>query len=435
MTLAAPLLAAAIAGGLVAPRADDPSQHSAAVLAQRLRTEAVVLQAAEVHTGDGNVFKPGVVVLLDGKVVAAGQAPPLPAGSRVVDCGKATITPGLVDAACQLGVDDVQGYAEESSEVIPQLDAAESVDYFSRDFERLADEGVTTVYVTGSAASVISCKGAAVKTGGPIAARKLAAKACVKGTIGPEASYRGGGNGPPNRFNPPSFHNRRPTTRMGAAWVFRTAFFDARAFQEKGATSEDPAAMKALLDVLDGKVALRMQARESLDFRSAARLCDEVGVKNFTIEYGIEAAKNLDLLESRKIPVIFGPVRPTDSRVAMQTFEDATPALTTPKLLAEHGVLFCLTASDGIGEGGLARQAGLAIRYGLDREKALKAVSGDAAAMLGLESRVGRLAEGLDADLVVWNGAPFDDASKPILVLIDGQPVFDPEHRFRKENS
>jgi len=62
-------------------------------------------------------------------------------------------------------------------------------------------------------------------------------------------------------------------------------------------------------------------------------------------------------------------------------------------------------------------------------------VTADAATMLGLEKRVGRLAEGLDADLVLWNGPPLDDASRPVLVLIQGRPVFDAERRFAKENS
>jgi imidazolonepropionase-like amidohydrolase len=55
--------------------------------------------------------------------------------------------------------------------------------------------------------------------------------------------------------------------------------------------------------------------------------------------------------------------------------------------------------------------------------------------MLGLEKRIGRVAEGLDADLVLWNGAPFDDTSRPVLVLINGQVVLDADGRLRKENS
>ncbi len=419
----APLLACAVAAG------DSPSYET------RLKTESVVLQAAEVHTGDGAVYKPGVVILLDGKVVAAGPAPPVPAGSRVIDCGSGVLTPGLVDAACQLGTFQRFGYAEGGSEVIPQLDAADAIDFYSKEFEQLAREGVTTVYVTGEAASVISCKGAAVKTAGPIAERRLAARPCVKGTLGPECSGRGAFNFPPNRFGPPTILQRRPTTRMGSAWVFRKAFLDALAAKDGKLgvdAEEEPAALAALQDVLKGATALRMQAREALDIRSAARLCDEFGLQ-FTLEYAVEVGRCLDLVTARKIPVIFGPVRLEDSTAT--GFEDGTPAWETPKRLAESGVAFCLTACDGLGDGGLARQTGMAIRHGLEPARALRAVTADAAALLGLEKQVGRIAEGLDADLVLWNGAPFDDASRPVLVLVRGRPVLDLDHRFGKENS
>jgi len=77
-------------------------------------------------------------------------------------------------------------------------------------------DGVTTIYVTGEAASVISSRGAAVKTGGPLPGRKLAATPCVKVTLGLESSYRGSANGSPFRFGDLTFNARRPTTRMGS---------------------------------------------------------------------------------------------------------------------------------------------------------------------------------------------------------------------------
>ncbi|MBL8843211.1 MAG: amidohydrolase family protein [Planctomycetes bacterium] len=403
--------------------------------AQKLRADALVLQAAEVHVGDGTVFKPGLVILLDGKVVAAGQSLPLPAGANVIDCGNAVITPGLVDAACQLGTSALFGSAEQGSEVIPQLDMWDALDLYSKDFERLVADGVTTVFITGEASSVISAKGTAVKTGGPIGERRVAVKPIVKATLGPESSQRGAGNRSPSRFGGVNYTARRPTTRMGSAWVFRKAFHDAIAFRDAGKPSNDglePDAMRALADVLAGKTALRMQVREALDFYTSVKLADEFGL-SFTYEYATEAAQCIDLLVARKLPVIFGPVRTTDS--TFEQFEAAQPALDTARLLAEKGVPFCLTASDASGEGGLPRQAGVAIRNGLDRARALRAVTSDPAAMVGLEGRVGRLAPGLDADLVVWNGMPFDDTAKPVLVLIHGRPVLDLQGKFRKENS
>jgi imidazolonepropionase-like amidohydrolase len=270
-----------------------------------------------------------------------------------------------------------------------------------------------------------------VKTGGPIAERKLAATPAVKVTLSGESSRRGTFNSPPFRGGDVTFNARRPTTRMGSVWVFREAFHDAIKWKESGKTTADPVEMRALLDVMEGKVKLRFQAREAIDIRSAQRDCDEFGL-SFVLEYGNEAGECLDLITSHKIPVIFGPARDGDSQVT--SFDSPVTAWKTPKLLAEQGVVFCLTAADASGDGGLGRQAGFAIRNGLDRARALRAVTGDAAAILGLDKKIGRLAEGFDADLVVWNGEPFDDTSRPVLVLINGKPVLDLEGRFAKEN-
>lgn len=420
----APLL---LRAALAAAAGDAPTAAAAAPAA----SESIVLQGAEVDVGDGNVFKPGTVVVTDGRIVAVGPTPPLPSGAKVVDCGKLVLTAGLVDAASQLGTFRFEAFAEQASEVIPQLDAADAIDYFSKDFEQLVRDGVTTIYVTGEASSVISCRGAAVKTGGPLPGRKLAATPCVKVTLGPESSYRGGQNQPPFRFGDLTMYARRPTTRMGSMWVFREAFHDALRFKQTGKSDGDPAAMKALLDVMDGKVKLRFQAREAADVRSAQRACDEFGL-TFAIEYGNEVGECMDLVAAKKIPVIFGPARYGDSRTGR--YEAPLTAWRTPKLLAEQGVPFCLTASDGAGDSGLARQAGFAIKNGLDRARALRAVTADAAVMLGLDKKIGRVAEGLDADLVLWNGPPFDDTSRPVLVLINGHPVLDADGRLRKEN-
>ncbi|HKB16902.1 MAG TPA: amidohydrolase family protein, partial [Planctomycetota bacterium] len=71
----------------------------------------------------------------------------------------------------------------------------------------------------------------------------------------------------------------------------------------------------------------------------------------------------------------------------------------------------------------LPAQALFAMRYGLPFDAALRAVTLDAARILGVESRVGSIEEGKDADLVLWEAAPF--ASRPLAVLIDGRLVYD----------
>lgn len=105
----------------------------------------------------------------------------------------------------------------------------------------------------------------------------------------------------------------------------------------------------------------------------------------------------------------------------------STPALAP--LLAQAGVPTVLGAAEAYdfthAEAGAIQQARTAVRWGLTPADALAMVTSRPAAMLGLDNRVGRLAPGLDGDLVLWSGDPLDTASRPLLVVVDGQIVFD----------
>ena len=63
------------------------------------------------------------------------------------------------------------------------------------------------------------------------------------------------------------------------------------------------------------------------------------------------------------------------------------------------------------------------MRAGLDEEEALAAITVNAARILGVGDRLGSLAPGRDADLVVMDGHPFQWDSKVVHVLIDGREV------------
>src|SRR5262249_38297946 len=131
------MIALAFAFALPMPQATPATPAAAPTNDARLKTDSIVLNAAEVDVGDGTVFKPGTVVILDGKIVAVGGTPPIPSGSHVVDLGGLVLTAGLVDAASQLGTQSLSGYSEQSSEVAPQYDAADAIDYYSKDFDEL----------------------------------------------------------------------------------------------------------------------------------------------------------------------------------------------------------------------------------------------------------------------------------------------------------
>jgi imidazolonepropionase-like amidohydrolase len=92
--------------------------------------------------------------------------------------------------------------------------------------------------------------------------------------------------------------------------------------------------------------------------------------------------------------------------------------------LNEAGVPLALSAHSGFGSGNtLAEQAAYARRGGLSFDAALAAVTSIPATLLGVSDRVGTLAEGLDADLVLWNGTPFELTTRPVGVVLNGAPL------------
>lgn len=65
--------------------------------------KTIVLKAARMYDGKGDALvKPGVVVVADGKITAAGPTASVPAGAEVIDLGDATLLPGFIDAHTHL---------------------------------------------------------------------------------------------------------------------------------------------------------------------------------------------------------------------------------------------------------------------------------------------------------------------------------------------
>ncbi len=71
--------------------------------AQKAASKTTVLKAARLFDGKSSaVVKPGIVVVTDGKIVAAGTNATIPAGAEVLDLGDATLMPGFIDAHTHL---------------------------------------------------------------------------------------------------------------------------------------------------------------------------------------------------------------------------------------------------------------------------------------------------------------------------------------------
>ena len=65
------------------------------------------------------------------------------------------------------------------------------------------------------------------------------------------------------------------------------------------------------------------------------------------------------------------------------------------------------------------------LREGMPEEEALKAITINAAEIVGISDRVGSLEVGKDADIAIFCGHPFDLKSKVITTIINGKIVYE----------
>ena len=90
-------------------------------------------------------------------------------------------------------------------------------------------------------------------------------------------------------------------------------------------------------------------------------------------------------------------------------------------------MVVCLSAHGSTSNASnLSRQAGFAMRGGLGLNEALASVTIHPARILGIDDRVGSVASGMDADLVLWSGTPFESTSRVVGVMVSGELVLDP---------
>jgi imidazolonepropionase-like amidohydrolase len=212
---------------------------------------------------------------------------------------------------------------------------------------------------------------------------------------------------------------KTPATRMANAAILREALTRAQNYLNKKEPPERDLKMEALARVLRREIPLRVHAHRADDIMTALRIAGEFGVE-LVIEHCTEGHLVARQLAEKNIPVVIGPVITNRAKVEMQGL-----TLATARTLAEAGVRFAImTDHPVVPIQYLAASAALVVRGGLSVDHALRAVTIDAARVLGLDKRLGSIETGKDADIVVLNGHPLDIISRVEHVFINGKKVF-----------
>ncbi|GAB3993465.1 hypothetical protein GCM10029992_05160 [Glycomyces albus] len=170
--------------------------------------------------------------------------------------------------------------------------------------------------------------------------------------------------------------------------------------------------------MLNREIPWRQHCHRADDIATALRVAEEFGY-DLVLDHGTEAHLLADLIAERGVPVLFGPLLCSRSKVETVNRRPENAAK-----LAAAGVTLAITTDHPVVPiEHLIVQAMLCVKEGLDPEIALRAVTIDPARVLGVDDRIGSLEPGKDADFCVWSGDPLDFYSKVERAYIDGAPV------------
>ncbi|MDI6808730.1 MAG: amidohydrolase family protein [Candidatus Eisenbacteria bacterium] len=388
---------------------------------------SLVIKAGTVMTMTNGAISRAAVIIKDGKIVstASWDSVKAPPDAKVFEFPDGTLMPGMIDAHCYIGlvglstVPSIVDLDESTDPITPSLRAEDGINPADKSFEDARKGGVTSAFICPGDDNVVGGQGAFLKLNGNIVDKML-----VKSSCGMQASI---GERPKGIY---SKKGRKPSTRMGEASVLRDALLRAQAyvarmknFQEKKLDrefrdSEKDMEMESLRGVLSGEMPLVVDCHRASDIATAMRLASELNLK-LILSRATEAHLIADEIAARKIPVIVGPVR-----TAPSSMEKLNASLKNAAILNQKGVKIAFQTGSSHSVESLPIEAAFAVANGLDRNAALRALTIDAAEILGVQSRVGSIEPGKDADLVVFDGDPLALKTRAKLVIIGGEIAY-----------
>ncbi|MFC0672930.1 amidohydrolase [Brachybacterium hainanense] len=368
---------------------------------------------AHVHPVSSPAFE-GTVLLQDGRILALGADVALPAGAEVVDAGGGWVLPGFVDAHVHLGVhEEGEGWAgndtnEMTDPVMAAARAIDAINPMDTGFDDALSGGVTAVNVNPGSGNPIGGLAVALRTHGRIVDDMvLRSPSGLKAALGENPKRVHGDKG------------RTPSTRLGVALSIRAALTRARAWMQKAEADREPDLVSdALARVLAREIPWRQHSHRADDIATALRIAEEFDL-DLVLDHGTESYLIADRIARRGVPVLYGPLIVSRSKVETRA---RTPR--APGILDRAGVdVSIITDHPVVPIQFLVHQAALAVKEGMEPDAALRAITLNPARVLGLADRIGSLEEGKDADLVLWEGDPFDVRNRALRVWIAGREV------------
>ena len=389
------------------------------------------VRGAKVYPISGPPIERGVLIVANGKIVAVGEEGKIkiPRGATVEDATGKVVMPGIVDSHSHIGIianpmaEDSGDANESTGPIQPGLRALDAIDPADPNIRMATAGGVTTANIMPGSGNVMGGQTAYVKLRGNTIEQML-----IPGTIG--------GMKMANGTNPKGYGSRgqAPMTRMEEAALARGIYEKAQQYKihwdaynkavaagDKTAKAPDPdPGLDAVVQILEGKRIVHNHTHRADDVMTVLRLADEFHYR-VVVHHGTESCLVANELARRHVGVSYTMIDAPGGKP-----ETINVNMSCPAQLEKAGVKVAFNTDDPITNSRLLlRSAALAVRGGMSEDAALKGLTIYPAEMLDLQSRVGSLSPGKDADFVVLSGAPFSVYTHVLQTWIEGQKVFD----------
>jgi imidazolonepropionase-like amidohydrolase len=384
-----------------------------------LGAQTIAITGGKVYPVSGPPIENGTVLIRDGKIVAVGGNVTVPQGAQRVDASGKWVTPGLVNSATSLGLVEV-GFGADANEsrarTDDQIAAAfkswEGINPHSVYLRPASEDGITTA-VTLPSGGLIAGQAALIDvlTGSTQAGMLVKAPVAMFGQLGNDQAAGAGA--------------RAQVVGKMRRLLDDTKYYAAhRSDFNRGASRElsaDRADLEAMIPVVEGRLPLIISADRASDIRTALDIAKEYGLK-IIIGGGSEAWMLADDLAAAKVPVLTGAMNNIP-----YSFSQLGSRQDNAAILRKAGVEVGLIGNAGGGDEVLFNvrnvryEAGNAVGYGMSWNDALRAITLAPAQMFGVADKVGSLRPGTEANVVVWDGDPFEFATRATQVFIRGQ--------------
>ncbi|KAJ7698620.1 carbohydrate esterase family 9 protein [Mycena rosella] len=425
-------------------------------------TKATLIRNASIWTGldSGNEVVYGDVLIDKGlikKVGSVGKAFLRSYADLVVlDAAGAWVSPGLVDLHSHLGVDsapELRGAADTNSIkglVLPWLRSLDGLNTHDDAYQLSISGGVTTANVLPGSADAIGGQAFVIKL------RPTAERSSSAMLLEPPFSLNGTFVDP---FQRPRWRQMKHAcgenpsrvysgTRMDTQWAFRQAYNTARILKDKqdaycgkalagqwaglGEFPED-LQWEALVDVLRGRVKVQNHCYEAVDIDGMVRLTNEFKFPIAAFHHAHEAYMVPDLIKKAYGHPPAVAIFATSARFKREAYRGSEFA---PRILADNGLDVVMKSDHPVlNSRHLIYEAQQAHYFGLAANLTLASVTSTPARIMGQDHRIGRIIEGFDADIIVWDSHPLSLGAAPTQVFIDGIAQLDKPYTSTKPKS